>query len=188
MNITFFASLSPLIRQCQAGDPRALEELVTTHWPGVQWLALSLLDDPAEADDAAQDSLIRAIASLPTFRGDSAFTTWLYAITLNVCRSRLRQRRSRERFTRLLALFGAGQPTPQTEDLALDNAAEANIARAIQTLNYPLREAIVLRYYHELPIADIARIAGVSELTIHTRLSAAHARLKVLLKDQVNFP
>src|SRR3546814_12520019 len=60
-------------------------------------LALSILDDPAEAEEAAQDALVAAINALDTYRGDSAFTTWLYAITLNVCRTRLRKHRSEER-------------------------------------------------------------------------------------------
>lgn len=153
-------------------------------------MALSMLDDPAEADEAAQDALMRALGGLNSYRGDSAFTTWLYTITLNVCRRRLRQRRARERLLGpLQALLHWRQPAPaerRPEAIAAQHEADATVWRAIQTLNDRWREPIVLRYYHDLPIADIARLVGVSERTIHTRLSAAHDRLKVLLDGKVD--
>jgi len=185
MNTIAIVTLPSLIQQCQAGDARAIEELVVTHTPAVYRLALSLLADPLEADEATQDALLHALAALKTFRGNSAFTTWLYAITLNVCRSRLRQRRVRARLTQTLQAVFRRPPPP--EDLALQNVANDAVWQAIQTLTDPLREPILLRYYHDLPIADIARVVGVSERTIHTRLSAAHERLRVLLGRQQMF-
>lgn len=176
-----------LLQRCRAGDANAIDELIAAHRPAVFRLALSLLDDPAEAEEAAQDSLWRAVNALGAYRGDSAFGTWLYAITLNVCRGRLRQRRARERLTRVLMLLRLNAPTATPEDMAAQNERDAAVWRALRALPDEGREAIVLRYYHDLPIAEIARIAGVSERTIHTRLRRAHEQLKVVLKGRVDF-
>lgn len=175
-----------LLQRCRAGETAAIEELLSAHRLAVYRLALSVLDDPAEADEATQDALWRAMRALPSYRGDSAFTTWLYAITLNVCRGRLRQRRARERwFGPLQALFQLQPPGP--EEIAAQNETAAATWQAVHALREEWREVIVLRYYHDLPIADIARIAGVSERTVHSRLSAAHDRLRVSLAGKVSF-
>jgi RNA polymerase sigma-70 factor, ECF subfamily len=176
-----------LLQRCREGDARAIEELVSAHRLAVYRLALSILDDPAEADEAAQDALLRAIAALKSYRGDAAFKTWLYAITLNVCRGRLRQRRTRERLTRLLQAFGITRLAPQPEETALQHESDAAVWEAIHTLDDALGEPVILRYYHELSITEIARVIGVSERTVHARLSAAHQRLRILLTGKVDF-
>jgi RNA polymerase sigma-70 factor (ECF subfamily) len=179
-----------LLQRCREGDARAIEELVSAHRLAVYRLALSILDDPAEADEAAQDALLRAIAALKSYRGDAAFKTWLYAITLNVCRGRLRQRRARERLTRLLSevrTLRLNRPAPPPEEAALQHEADAALWEAIHALSDSLREPIILRYYHELSIAEVARVTGVSERTVHNRLSAAHQRLRILLTGKVDF-
>ena len=91
-----------LLQRCEAGEIDAIEELVDTYQTTVYRLALSILDDPSEADEVAQDTLLNALDHLASFRGEAVFTTWLYAITLNLCRGRLRKRRSHERLTSLV--------------------------------------------------------------------------------------
>ena len=177
-----------LLQQCQAGDARARAELVATHWTTVHRMALSILDDPVEADEAAQDALIRAVGALKSYRGDSAFITWLHAITLNVCRGRLRQRRAQGRLMHVLqTVFRVSRPTAHPQDIALQREADRAVWEAIRVLDDKLREPVILRYYHDLPIAEIAQITGVSERTVHTRLRTAHDQLKMLLNDKVNF-
>ncbi len=176
-----------LLQRCRAGDAEAINELIAAHRPAVYRLALSLLDDSAEADEAAQDSLLRAVNALSAYRGDAAFTTWLYAITLNLCRMRLRQRRARERLTRVLVWLRLNEPTATPEDTAAQNERDAAVWAALRALPDDWREAIVLRYYHDWPIAEMARLARVSERTIHTRLSRAHERLRALLKDKADY-
>ena len=102
--------LPQLLQSCRAGEPAAIEQLVSTYRPAVFRLALSILDDAAEADEAAQDTFVAALRALGRYRGDAAFATWLYAIALNVCRGRLRQRRSRQRLLGLLQRWLRRQP------------------------------------------------------------------------------
>lgn len=71
-----------LLSRCQNGDSLAIEALVRTYTSLVYQLALSALDDPAEADEATQDALVAALRKLDSFRGQAKFTIWLYTITL----------------------------------------------------------------------------------------------------------
>ena len=148
-------------------------------------LAFSILNDAAEADEATQDAFVAALGALASYRGDSAFGTWLYAITLNVCRGRLRKRRARERLQQVVqAIFhytadhDAALP-PETT--AIRNETDAAVRQAVQSLSEKERLPIILRYEQELPIAEIAQVLGVSERTVHTRLRAAHEQLRTAL-------
>ena len=176
-----------LISLTRAGDAAAIEALVQAHKAPVHRLAVSILDDPAEADEATQDAFVAAIDRLDSYRGDASFATWLYAITLNVCRGRLRKRRSRQRLAQVLqAVFRVSGPSdPHPEQVVVQRESDAALWRAIQSLNEKLREVIVLRYYHELRLNDIAQVVGVSERTVRDRLHAAHEQLRTALQDKV---
>jgi RNA polymerase sigma-70 factor (ECF subfamily) len=178
-------ALAHLLAGCQAGDAEAIADLVQSYRPALFRLALSILDDPAEADEAAQDAFVAALDSLGRFRGEAAFTTWLYAITVNVCRGRLRRRGVRQRLRRALEALLRLSPghTPRPEEQALQSEAQAAVWRAVQALPQPQRLVVVLRYYHDLRLAEIAAVLGVTERTVHNRLRAAHARLRARLSD-----
>ena len=72
------------LEQCREGDSLAIERLVQTHQRDVYRLALSILDDPDDADDATQEVFLSALRGLDSFRADASFTTWLFRITVNV--------------------------------------------------------------------------------------------------------
>ena len=176
-----------LLQRCEAGEAGAIAEFMCTYLPASYRLALSILDDPAEADDIAQETLLTALDKLATYRGEAAFTTWLYALTLNVCRRRLRKRRSHERLARLLReVFHIHTEIRQLEAEVQQVEADAALWSAIRRLADPQREVIILRYYHNLPIANISQVTCVSERTVHNRLRAAHERLRNLLKEKDN--
>ena len=164
-----------LLQRCEAGEADAIEEFVHTYQPTAYRLALSILDDPDEADEAAQDALLTALDHLASYRGEAAFTTWLYAVTLNLCRGRLRKRRSHERLVHLLKeVFHIHRETLHPEIEVLKVEADATVWSAIGRLADLQREVIVLRYYHDLSIANISQVTGVSERTVHNRLRTAH--------------
>ncbi len=179
-------SLPQLLQSCRAGEPAAIEQLVSAYQPAVFRLALSILDDAAEADEAAQDTFVAALRALDRYRGDAAFTTWLYAIALNVCRGRLRQRRSRRRLLGLLEGWLRGQPaaTPPPEARVVHDQAQAALADAVQALPEPQRLVVVLRYYHDLRLTEIAKLLRVTERTVHNRLHAAHNTLRDRMKAE----
>jgi RNA polymerase sigma-70 factor (ECF subfamily) len=173
-----------LIDRLRSGDDEAAEILVTAHAGEAFRLALSILDDPAEAEEAAQDALLTALRSLGSFRGDSAFSTWLYAVTLNTCRMRLRRRTRWLRLRRTLqSIFSQeSSPPPLPEDSAIRHESQALVWRALQQLAENERLVITLRYYTGLSIAQIAALQNVSERTVYKRLEKAHARLRSLLE------
>ena len=173
----------PLLTGCEAGDARAIAEFIEIYRPDVFRMALSILDDPAEADEAAQDSLLRALKNLHSFRRECKFTTWLYAITLNVCRVRLRKRRTHDRLLQTLywVFRMEGPENSHPEEQAIRNEKDADIWRAIQSLPEKLRLTITLRYYHSLPVVEIGQVLGVSERMVHHRLREAHERLRAIL-------
>jgi RNA polymerase sigma-70 factor (ECF subfamily) len=150
-------------------NQQAIAEFIEVYRSDVFRMALSILDDPAEADEAAQDVLLRALISLHNYRREGKLTTWLYTITLNVCRGRHRKRRNRQRLLQALYTLSGREmlENNQLEEQAMQNESEANIWRAVRSLPENLRIVITLRYYQALPISEIAEILGISERAVH---------------------
>ncbi|HTP07156.1 MAG TPA: sigma-70 family RNA polymerase sigma factor [Anaerolineae bacterium] len=149
-------------------------------------MAYSILDDAAEADEAAQDAFVSALGALRSYRGDATFKTWLYAITVNVCRGRLRKRHAQERLQIVMqAIFQiARSETEHPESVVAAHESDEVVRQAVHALAEKLQLPIILRYEHELPIAEIAQILKVSDRTVHTRLRAAHDQLRCALSGQ----
>ena len=91
-----------LIERCRSGDEEAVCWLVKDHQAAIFRLGLSILDDPAEADEATQETFLAALRNLQSYRGGASLRTWLFAIAINVCRGRLRRRRSWQRVQSVL--------------------------------------------------------------------------------------
>jgi len=174
-----------LIRLSREGDAAAIEALIHSFEARLYRLALSMLNDPAEADEATQDAFVKAFRRLSSFRGEAGLATWLYAIALNVCRERLRQRRARERLARIWRAVGLAEESaePRPEQIAIAREADRAVWRAVERLNDQQREVVILRYYHDLKLDDIAQVMGVSERTVRTWLQRAHDQLREWLKD-----
>lgn len=178
-----------LVSALNSGDARAVQVMVRTYHIPLFRLALSMLDDADEADEATQDAFLLALKKIDSFRGQADFKTWLYAITLNVCRGRLRKRHSRERIARLVqAWFSPDKHAPaQPEHFAEQNERDALVWQAIRALPENEREAIVLRYYHELSTSEIAQIAGIGDRAVRMRLENAHAKIRAQLQGKVEW-
>jgi RNA polymerase sigma-70 factor (ECF subfamily) len=176
-----------LITLCREGDESAIETLVSKYQKPTYRLALSILEDPFEAEEAAQDALLAALGSLDSYRGDASFNTWLHVITVNVCRSRLRKRQTWDRLKNTIQIIfrTGGETTPPPEEAAIQGEADAALWRAVHTLDEKHRLPVILRYYHDCSIAEIAQILNVNEGTIHSRLSIARDRLHSLLKGKL---
>ena len=95
-------NLAELIRQSRNGSSQAIERLVTSCQPAAFRLALFILDEPDEADDATQDSFIQAMKAIPSYRAEASFQTWFYRIIVNNCIGKLRKRRTSARLHHLL--------------------------------------------------------------------------------------
>ena len=169
-----------LVAACIEGDEAAVVRLVQEHQLGVFRLTLSILNDPGEANEATQDTFISALRALNSYRETSTFKAWLYTIALNISRSRLRKRKALERLQHTLtSIFRVQFQKPQTlEDVIISIEEDAALWKALERLGEKHRIPIVLRYYHDLSIAEIAEILNIKEGTVHSRLSIARERLR----------
>jgi RNA polymerase sigma-70 factor (ECF subfamily) len=179
-----------LLAQCRAGDRVAVEQLVQEYQPQLFRLALSILDDGsqngrADAQEATQDALLAALRSLDSYRGEAKLSTWLYSITVNLCRNRLRSRKRRERVRRLFERLTTpiDDAPPQPENAVIQKQAKTGLFEIVQSLNEKHRLPVILRYYHEYPVAEIAQILDIPEGTVHSRLNTARKRMRNQLES-----
>jgi RNA polymerase sigma-70 factor (ECF subfamily) len=173
----------PFRQDHRLSDPQAIEALVHRYQGGVYRLCISILGDPADAEDAVQETFIAAVKALEGFRGQSAFTTWLHAIAVNACRQLLKRQRRHRKLRDALAARQPilADPPDDPERTLLQRDASERLWQAVSALPEKHRLSVILRYYHDLPIAEIARLLGVREGTVHSRLSHARERLRGLM-------
>jgi RNA polymerase sigma-70 factor, ECF subfamily len=178
-----------LIERCRAGDIAAFEPLVEKYRQRVWRLAYNVLRDREEAWDVAQEAFVRAWQALPSFRGQSAFYTWLFRIVMNVAADRVRSRAARGRafgtervaeedWDRVLV----DQPAEATPDAAAAGAEKrARIERALATLSDDHRRIVVLSDIEGLSYKEIADVLEIPMGTVMSRLHNARKRLKAAL-------
>ena len=160
-----------------------VETLVYTYYDGVYRLALSILNDAAEAQDATQETFISAAESLSEFRGEAQLKTWLLAIAVNECRDALRRRRRRQRLKGALRkVQSLWSHNTSPEDEAARTEDRDRLFQAVASLPQKQRLPILLRYVHDLSGPEIARVLGVSEGTVYSRLHYARRQLRRLMK------
>lgn len=155
------------------------EALVREHAPRVRALCASVLHDPAEADDAAQDAFLKAHRSLARFKGDSSFGTWVHRIAVNVCLDRLRAA-SRRRAESLEALSerDAAALRTLTEPSAEASLADRDLAeRLLSRLTPEQRLAFTLCERDGLSYGEIAAAMSCSLDSVKSRIKRARADL-----------
>ena len=175
---------SRLISECIAGNQTAIEVLVRQYEADVFKLALSILGEEADAHEVTQETFIAALKSLRTYKEKSTFKAWLYTIALNHSRSRLRKRKVLERLKTtvgsILQVESQIRSTPE-EDL-IRTEKEALVLNELNKLDERHRTVVILRYFHELSISEIAEVMSINEGTIHSRLHNAREKLRVALE------
>jgi len=172
-----------LIEQCRAGDASAVEHFVQTYQQDVYRLALSILDDSSEAQDATQEALLAALRALDSFHGASSLKTWVFSISVNICRTRLQHHKRQERLKQVLSGILRVRRAPTVEDSAIQNMSDKALWRTIHNMDEKHRIPIVLRYYHDLSVPEIASILQIPEGTVHSRLNTARRMLHDVLKE-----
>ena len=182
MNI---ADPSRLITECIAGNEDAIEVFVRQYEQDVFRLALSIVNDTTEAHEITQETFIAALKSLHTYQEKKSFRAWLYTIGLNISRTHLRKRRLVERLrntlTNIFQVDAQKQSSP--EEVVIQNEKETLIWEELNKLDDRHRIVVVLRYFHEMSIAEISEILSINEGTAHSRLHTARQRLKNALEQ-----
>lgn len=163
------------VQQVLAGDVEAFGRLVR-RWQGpVINLAFRFCREKGMAEEIAQDVFMKAFRSLGSWRRESRFSTWLYALALNTCRSRMRRWRPD---LRPLSEAGGIANSDRTEEL-VERAEESEIVRRmVLQLPRKYREAIVLFYFHEMDVSEAAATLKIPEGTLKARLHRGRALLR----------
>jgi RNA polymerase sigma-70 factor (ECF subfamily) len=173
------------VTECLTGDKAAIEMFVHQYETAVFQLALSVVGDAAEANEITQETFIAALRSLPNYQERQSFKAWLFTIALNHSRNHLRKHKILERLrTTLTAIFQIeAQKQVSPEEAVIQNEKEARIWDSLNQLDERYRTVVILRYFHELSIAEISQILSVNEGTIHSRLHSAREKLRSVLKN-----
>jgi RNA polymerase sigma-70 factor (ECF subfamily) len=173
----------------RAGDSGAFDELASRHRPGLIRMAHGLIGDADEAENLAQEALVRAFEQLGEFREELPFGPWVRGITLNLCRNYLR---SRTRHAKPVA------PEQLAETVASASHREgvlSGIVRreagdqtqsAVSQLPMALREAFVLHFVEGLDYAEISQITGIAAGTLRVRAHRARTLLRYSLGSVVD--
>lgn len=185
-----------LLERCRRGNVEAFEELIAPYMQKVYNLALRLSRNPEDASDLAQEALLRAFVSLRDFRGDCAFSTWLYRITFNVCRDEARRRRRHPAVSLDEPVASAeGEHTPRqvvaggadpAEEVETQEVRDA-IWQGIRSLSPEFRAVLVLRDIEGLAYEEIARVLDISLGTVKSRLNRARNALRAKFTSQELF-
>jgi RNA polymerase sigma factor (sigma-70 family) len=177
-----------LVERARAGDKDAFGELVERYHAMVHRIAARMVGgSPDLAHDLAQEALLQAYLSLRTLRDPNRFASWLYGITLNVCRSYFRERRMR--FTSLEALAGGMwhnrlpliDPTPDPQEVLEERELHARMLQAIGELSPGNRAVVLMHYYDGLMAHEIGALLGITVAAVKGRLHKSRRALHTAL-------
>src|SRR6186997_455346 len=164
-----------LVASATAGDLDSFNQLVARWERPMYALAYRTLGREEEARDVVQEAFLRAYRALGGFKGEAKFSSWLYRITLNLCRDWIRRERRQPiaqapEGVDLLDLASESTPSESIEDLVARKEISAAVARVMADLPEEQRTAILLKEYHGLTFQEIADLQECPLSTVKTRL------------------
>ncbi len=184
-----------LVLRFKNGDQAAFEEMVSRYWDRIYGMVHQLLRNQQDAEEVTQDAFIRAHRGLENFRGDSAFSTWLYQIATNLARNRYWYwwRRKRDKTVSFDQPVGDGNETPLSEifvtesetpeDATVTQELVDSIAIGMEKLSPKHREILILRNVKNLTYEEIADILQISIGTVKSRIARARESLRSKLGE-----
>jgi RNA polymerase sigma-70 factor, ECF subfamily len=172
-----------LVERALQGDQAAIELMVRRHEGVVFRFLMGILGDEDEAADAAQDSFVRAISNLGSFRGDSAFRTWLLAIARNEARGFLRKR-VRRRESPLDEAPPLRDEGANPEETAVQNTEVERVRAALERLPEKQRLSVALRIFDGLSFREVAEATDSTEGAARVNYHHGIRRLREWLHEQ----
>jgi len=179
-----------LVARWKAGDEKAFEQLVERHQQRVYRLLLRMMGSREEAEDVSQETFLSLHRHGRRFRSESRFSTFVYRVAANAALNRRRSLgRNRARIQRLAVRAEGGDDVPDSprdpESAASGRELSRHVREALQTLSPTLRMPVVLYDLEGLAYGEIARVLGVAEGTVKSRIHRARQALRLELRDRL---
>ena len=177
------------IQSARNGDQAAFGQLVIKYQKRVYALTIRMCPTPELAEEAAQETFLSAWQGLPFFRGDSAFSTWLYRLASNACVDLLRKegRHQGPSLDDEAASAEVPDTRPTPEAAAEQKELRAQIEAGLRTLSPEHREVLILREIQQLSYDEIADALSLDLGTVKSRISRGRRQLRNFLMEQGNF-
>ena len=176
-----------LVEACQAGEASAFDVLVARWEDKIRGAAYRFLGSEEEAKDVAQEAFLKAYRALGGFKREARFSSWLYQIATNLCRDRLRRRRTRASVS-LEELEETGPVIVETRPGAHEQLQQLDLARLVRRAVYALpeeqREVVILKEYQGITFLEIAQALDVPVSTAKTRLYRGLGQLRLQLERE----
>ena len=183
-----------LLAAARQGDPDALEVLILRYQPRVYRFGVTMCRDIEDARDVVQETLLAAVRSIRSFRGDASVSTWLYTIARSFCIKKRRRRKFAPAREESLEAVDAGRleqlsdPAPDPEQHAAGREIEATLAAAIGSLDAAQREVLVLRDIEGLSAPEVARVLGLNVQAVKSRLHRARLAVRQQVAPVLGIP
>jgi RNA polymerase sigma-70 factor, ECF subfamily len=165
------------IEACRRGEREAFDRLVERYQRDVYRLCYRFVNNHEDANDLAQEAFVKAYRALDRFRGDSAFSTWLYRIAVNACLNYRAAKKPRaDEIPDSLA-----DPRPRADEGILSDERSRVVRAAIERLPEKQRATVILKTYHDLSHEEVASVLGSTVGTVKANLFHGLANLKKIL-------
>lgn len=172
------------IAQAKQGDDDAFANLVETYQRPVYNLCYRMLGNAEEAEDAAQETFLRAYRSLKRYDPKRSFATWLLSIASHYCIDQHRKRRLKTLAFEDLPYQELPDPSPNAESSLMKEERQENVRDMLQSLNQKDRAAVVLRYWYDYSYQEIAESLSLTVSAVKSRLHRTRRELAHLWIDQ----
>ncbi len=170
-----------LLQRVKAGDRTAFDSLVDRYHREIYFLALRFMKNAEDAEDVTQQAFVRAFEKIDSFRGDAAFNTWLYRVTVNLCNTRLRSRKETAELNENTRDERSQDDSPSAGIIKQEAASAASAA--VESLPEKQRLAVSLRVFNELSYREIGEIIGCSEQTAKVNFHYGMENLRKKMKQ-----
>lgn len=179
-----------LIKKAKSGDEQAFSAIVKLYEKQVYNSALYIAKNREDAFDISQEVFLKLWRTLPAFRGEASLKTWIAKIT-RTCAIDYVKARNAKTASSLTYENDEEKDIEVIDDDVSSNPMQsyerketvAAVRQAVDTLPEPIRETLILREFHDLSYADIAKLLGISEGTVKSRISRGREQIKLFLKN-----
>lgn len=173
-----------LLLQGQYEEAQLARALLDRYYAPLYYLANSILDDAAAADDIVQETLLVALNNIEQYEPGTNLKAWLSRIAVNRCRDVLRRRKVRKKWYEVwsrVAMLGSPARTPERR--TADHELAGELWQAVDQLNDRHRLPLILRYVHGMTAREIAEVLNIREGTVYSRLHYACRKLEHIFSD-----